>query len=102
VGSITRLGRTGPAACCRGRPGRRAGRWDAPRNVNAGFHQVTKEFPHQEDVGFLQLMTVARKLAADGYEVSIRSPTGRLYTADQFNHLLTSKSLNSEGVADHG
>jgi hypothetical protein len=32
---------------------------DAPRYVNAGFHQVTKEFPHQEDVGFLQLVIVA-------------------------------------------
>jgi hypothetical protein len=42
-------------------------------------------------------VTLARKLAADGYEVSIRSPTGRLDSADQFNHLLTSKSLNSEG-----
>jgi hypothetical protein len=119
-GSITRLGPTGPAACCRGRPGRRAGSgggvWqktssppsDAPRYVNARFHQVAKEFPHQQDVGFLQLVIVAefdmtfiieatkddhhtvdirstaivavilaRKLAADGYEVSIRSPTGR-------------------------
>jgi hypothetical protein len=115
VGSITRLGRTGPAACCRGRcsgagRGSAGGVWqktfsspsDAPRDVNAGFHQVTKEFPHQEDVGFLQLVIVARKLAADGYEVSIRSPTGHLDTADQFNHLLTSKSLNSEGGTDDG
>jgi hypothetical protein len=32
---------------------------DAPRYVNAGFRQVTKEFPHQQDVGFLQLVIVA-------------------------------------------
>src|ERR1700704_6422041 len=39
----------------------------------------------------------ARQLAADGYEVSIRSPNGRLHSADQFTHLPTSKSLNLEG-----
>ena len=47
-------------------------------------------------------MILARKLAVDGYEVSIRSPTGRLYSTDQFNHLLTNKSLDSQELADDG
>ncbi len=66
--------------------------------------EATKDDHHTVDIRSTAIVAVilARKLAADGYEVSIRSPTGRLYSADQFNHLLTSKSLNSEGVADDG
>jgi hypothetical protein len=66
--------------------------------------EATKDNHHTVDMRSTAIVAVilARKLAADGYEVSIRSPTGRLYSADQFNHLLTSKSLNSEGVADDG
>jgi hypothetical protein len=45
---------------------------------------------------------LARKLAADGFAVSIGTPAGRRYSADQFNILLTSKSLNSQEVADDG
>lgn len=40
-------------------------------------------------------VTLARKLAAEGFTVSITAPTGRLYGADKFNLLLTSESLNS-------
>ena len=66
--------------------------------------EATKDDHHTVDIRSTAIVAVilARKLAADGYEVSIRSPTGHLDTADQFNHLLTSKSLNSEGVADDG
>ena len=37
-------------------------------------------------------VTLARKLVADGFAVSIRAPTGHLYSADRFNLLLTSES----------
>lgn len=43
---------------------------------------------------------LARKLAADGYTVSIISPTGVQYSADSFNLLLTGKSLSSQGAAE--
>jgi hypothetical protein len=39
---------------------------------------------------------LARKLAADGFAVSIRAPTGQLYSADRFNLLLTGESLSSQ------
>jgi hypothetical protein len=38
---------------------------------------------------------LARKLAAEGFAVSITAPTGRRYGADKFNLLLTGESLNS-------
>jgi hypothetical protein len=44
---------------------------------------------------------LARKLAADGFAVSIRAPTGLLYSADQFNLLLTSKSLDEQETGDN-
>jgi hypothetical protein len=45
---------------------------------------------------------LARKLAAEGFAVSISAPTGALYSADKFNLLLTSKSLDSQAVAGDG
>jgi hypothetical protein len=42
------------------------------------------------------------ELAADGFSVSIRTPAGHRYSADQFKHLLTSKSLDAQGIADDG
>jgi hypothetical protein len=39
---------------------------------------------------------LARKLAAEGFEVSISAPTGDHYSADKFNMLLTSKNLDSQ------
>jgi hypothetical protein len=39
---------------------------------------------------------LARKLAADGFVVSITDPTGHRYAADQFVSLLTSKNVNKE------
>jgi hypothetical protein len=40
--------------------------------------------------------------AVEGFEVSISAPTGDRYPADKFNLLLTSKSLDSQGVAGDG
>ena len=45
---------------------------------------------------------LARKLAAEGFEVSISTPTGDRYPADKFSLLLTSKSPDSHGVAGDG
>ena len=83
-GSITRLGRTGPAACCGAAQGvglalvaafrkkTSSSPSDTPRHVNARFHQVTKEFPHQEDVGFLELVIVAEfELIGLGHDQSL-------------------------------
>jgi hypothetical protein len=42
-------------------------------------------------------VTLARKLAADGFEVSISAPTGDIYPADKFNLLLTSEGPDSRG-----
>lgn len=48
----------------------------------------------------LVAVTLARKLVADGFTVSIRAPTGELYSPDRFDLLLTSRSLDSQGIAD--
>jgi hypothetical protein len=41
-------------------------------------------------------VTLARKLAADGFAVSITDPSGQVYSADKFDGLLTRESLNSQ------
>ena len=41
-------------------------------------------------------VTLARKLAADGFAVSITAPSGRVYSADRLDLFLTSESLNSQ------
>lgn len=41
-------------------------------------------------------VALALKLAADGCAVSITAPSGDVYSADRFDHLLTSESLNSQ------
>ena len=41
-------------------------------------------------------VTLARKLAADGYAVSITAPSGDVYSADRFDRLLSRESLNSQ------
>jgi hypothetical protein len=43
---------------------------------------------------------LARKLLAEGFVVSITSPAGRRYLADQFNLLLTSKGSDQEASND--
>jgi hypothetical protein len=42
----------------------------------------------------------ARKLAADGFTLSITTPNGLLYSADRFNLLLINKALDSRAIAD--
>jgi hypothetical protein len=100
---------------------------NAPGHLDARFHQVTKEFSHQEDIGFLELVIVAKlELIRLGHDQSVlrlaqnafllqsigtpphgfdgypQKPTGALYSADKFNLLLTSKSLDSQAVAGDG
>jgi hypothetical protein len=58
----------------------------------------TVDFPSTAIVAVI----LARKLVADGFAVSITAPSGHLYLADQFNLLLTSKSLSSPETADDG
>jgi hypothetical protein len=41
-------------------------------------------------------VTLARKLTADGYAVSITAPSGAVYSADRFDRLLRAESLNSQ------
>ena len=45
---------------------------------------------------------LARKLAEEGFAVSISAPTGERYFPEKFNLLLTSTSLDSRGVASGG
>jgi len=55
--------------------------------------EATKDDHHTADIRFSAVVAViwARKLAADGFAVSIRAPGGRQYSADQFNLLLMSR-----------
>jgi hypothetical protein len=48
----------------------------------------------------IDAVILARKLAADGFAVSITAPTGARYSPDKFNLLLTGKSLNSQEAAE--
>ncbi len=52
----------------------------------------TTDFRSSADVA----VTLARKLVADGFAVSIMGPNGDRYSADRFDRLLTSESLNSQ------
>lgn len=45
----------------------------------------------------IDAVILARKLAADGFAVSIKTPAGELYSADKFNLLLTGKGADSQG-----
>jgi hypothetical protein len=64
--------------------------------------EAIKDDHHTADIrsSAIDAVILARKLAVDGFAVSIRNPTGSRYSADQFNLLLTSRSLNSQGTAD--
>jgi hypothetical protein len=44
---------------------------------------------------------LARKHAVNGFVVSITAPDGQLFSADQFNHLLTSRGLGSDPAAQN-
>jgi hypothetical protein len=60
--------------------------------------EAVKDDHYTTDIRSTAIVAVilARKLAADGFAVSIRAPTGRLYSADRFNLLLTGESLSSQ------
>ena len=62
--------------------------------------EATKGDHHSADIRSraIDAVMLAHKLAADGFVVAIGAPTGRRYTPDQFNLLLTSTA--SQGMAD--
>jgi hypothetical protein len=64
--------------------------------------EAVKDDQHTVEIRSSAIVAVilARKLAADGFAVSITAPDGRLYPADHFNRLLTSESVSSPGPAD--
>jgi hypothetical protein len=66
--------------------------------------EAVKDDHHTTDFRSSAIVAVilARKLAADGFAVSIKAPSVHLYSADRFNVLLTSESLNLLGMADDG
>ena len=66
--------------------------------------EATKDEHHTTDIRSTAIVAVilARKLAAEGFAVSITAPSGRQYSADQFNLLLTSKNLDSQEMAGEG
>jgi hypothetical protein len=66
--------------------------------------EAIKDDHHTTDFRSSAIVAVilARKRAADGFAVSITAPSGRLYFSDQFNLLLTNKSLHPQEIADDG
>lgn len=64
--------------------------------------EAIKDDRHSADIRSraIDAVSLARKLEADGFAVSIGAPTGRRYTADQFKLLLTSDGSKSTGIAD--
>ena len=64
--------------------------------------EATKDDHHTTDIRSSAIVAVilARKLAADGFAVSIGTPTGHRYSANQFNLLLTGKILDSQVIAE--
>jgi hypothetical protein len=66
--------------------------------------EAVKDNHHTFDIRSSAVVAVvlALKLVADGFEVAIRTPTGHLYDADQFNLLLTGTNPESQGIAEDG
>ena len=66
--------------------------------------EAVKDDHHTVDIRSSAIVAVilARKLVADGFAVSIKTPTGQHYSADRFNLLLTSENLSSQGIAGEG
>jgi hypothetical protein len=64
--------------------------------------EAVKDDHHTTDFRSSAVVAVilARKLAADGFAVSIRSPTGLHYSADRFHQLLTNKNLQAQRIGD--
>jgi len=58
--------------------------------------EATKDDHRTADIrsSAIDAVILARKLAADGFAVSVQNPAGRQYSADQFKLLLTNESLN--------
>jgi hypothetical protein len=58
--------------------------------------EATKDDHRTADIrsSAIDAVILARKLAADGFAVSIQNPAGRQYSADQFKLLLTNENLN--------
>ena len=48
----------------------------------------------------IDAVILARKLAAEGFAVSITAPSGARFSADNFNLLLTGKSSNSQQAVE--
>jgi hypothetical protein len=48
----------------------------------------------------IDAVILARRLAADGFAVSILSPTGAQYSADKFSLLLTAQNGSSQAAAE--
>jgi hypothetical protein len=66
--------------------------------------EATRDDQRTADIrsSVIDAVILARKLAADGFAVTISTPAGRQYGADQFKLLLTSESVNSQGVGEGG
>jgi hypothetical protein len=66
--------------------------------------EAVKDNHHTFDIRSSAVVAVvlALKLVADGFEVSIKTPTGDLYGADRFNLLLTDTNSGSPGIAEDG
>ena len=71
-------------------------------NSRSGWH-ASAQVPKRNSCSvFIVAVILARKLAAECFEVSIGAPAGDRYPADKFSLLLTSKSLDSQEVAGDG
>jgi hypothetical protein len=66
--------------------------------------EAVKDNRHTFDIRSSAVVAVvlALKLVAEGFDVSIRTPTGDIYGADRFNLLLTGTDSGAEGIAEDG
>jgi hypothetical protein len=66
--------------------------------------EAVKDNHHTFDIRSSAVVAVvlALKLVADGFEVTIGTPSGELYGADRFNLLLTDTNSDCQGKAGDG
>jgi hypothetical protein len=66
--------------------------------------EAVKDNHHTFDIRSSAVVAVvlALKLVADGFEVTITTPTGDHYGADRFNLLLTDTDSDSREIAEDG
>jgi hypothetical protein len=66
--------------------------------------EAVKDNHHTFDIRSTAVVAVvlALKLVADGFEVTIKTPSGELYGADRFNLLLTETNPDSPEIAGDG